>query len=52
VDADQWFVEAREGGADGSSRWWELDDEETAMDVILALLAGTDEWREITPGRR
>jgi hypothetical protein len=51
VDADRWYVEAREGGSEGRSRWWELDNEDQAMDVVRALLDDQDDWREITPGR-
>jgi len=48
VDGDRWFVEARDGGPDGSSRWWELGDEDRALDVVRGLLACTGDWRDIT----
>jgi hypothetical protein len=41
-------VEAREGGADGHSRWWEFDDEDQALEIVEGLLAGSADWREIT----
>lgn len=47
-DGDQWIVEQRAGGAEGVSRWYELDTEEAALDLIQALLAGGDGWRELT----
>jgi len=48
VDGDRWFVEAREGGADGHSRWWEVGDEDRALEIVEGLLAGSSDWREIT----
>jgi hypothetical protein len=50
TDGDQWYVEQRAGGVDGVSRWYEFDREEAAYDVIRALLAGTDDWRDLSPG--
>ncbi len=50
VDGDQWYVQARDGGPDGRSRWWELTDEDLALEVVRGLLAGSDDWREITVG--
>jgi hypothetical protein len=47
TDADVWWVEVREGGAEGSSRQWEFADEDQALDVVRALLARDDDWREI-----
>ncbi|HET6211570.1 MAG TPA: hypothetical protein VFE14_01725 [Micromonosporaceae bacterium] len=47
VDGDRWFVEAREGGSEGRSRWWELDSEDEALEVIRTLLAGSDDWRDL-----
>jgi hypothetical protein len=47
TDADTWWVEVRDGGADGSSRRWEFSDEDQALDVVRALLARDEGWREI-----
>jgi hypothetical protein len=52
TDADVWWVEVREGGADGSSRQWEFGDEDRALDVVRALLAYDDGWREVGGGPR
>jgi hypothetical protein len=51
ADADQWFVEQRAGGAEGVSRIFEFDSEEAAYDAVRALLAGSDDWRELSTGR-
>jgi hypothetical protein len=48
-DGGQWLIEAREGGADGRSRWLECADEDAALDMVRDLMAGTDGWREL-PG--
>jgi hypothetical protein len=48
VDGDRWLVEARDGGSEGISRFWEMDNEEQAWDVARMLLAGSDDWRELT----
>jgi len=47
-DGGAWVVEAREGGADGRSRWFELPDEDTALDCVrdLITLSKVDEWKE------
>jgi hypothetical protein len=47
TDADTWWVEMREGGADGLARRWEFGDEDHALDVVRALLARDDGWWEI-----
>lgn len=47
ADGDRWFVEARSGGSEGRSRWWELDSEDQALDLVRDLLAGGEDWREI-----
>jgi len=51
VDGDRWFVQAREGGSDGRSRWWELAGEDEALELVQALMAGEEDWREITASR-
>ncbi|MEV6350621.1 hypothetical protein [Actinoplanes sp. NPDC051851] len=48
VSGDQWYVEQRAGGSDGTSHFFEYDDEDTALDTVRALLAGTDDWRELS----
>jgi hypothetical protein len=42
-----WWVEAREGGAEGRSRWFEFADEDAAADCVRMLVAGTERWREL-----
>jgi hypothetical protein len=49
-DGGHWWVEARSGGMDGRSRWYELPDEDLALDCVRDLLAGDDEWRELPAG--
>ncbi|MFG2044761.1 hypothetical protein [Dactylosporangium sp. NPDC048998] len=46
-DAGVWWVESREGGADGRSRRYEFTDEDRAMDCVSGLLAQPGNWREI-----
>jgi hypothetical protein len=48
VDGNTWFVEGREGGAEGRSRWYEFADEQTALDCVHGLLAQPGEWREVS----
>jgi hypothetical protein len=48
-DGGAWLVEAREGGADGKSRWFELPSEDLALDCVrdLITLSKMDSWREM-----
>jgi hypothetical protein len=46
-DAGTWWVEAREGGAEGHYRRYECDDEVTAMDCVRGLLVQPGDWREV-----
>ena len=46
-DGGQWWVQAREGGAEGRSRWLDFPDEDRAVDCVRALMTGTDRWREM-----
>jgi hypothetical protein len=47
-DAGQWLVEAREGGAEGRSRWLELaEDQVLACVNDLMATSGSDGWREL-----
>jgi hypothetical protein len=47
-DGGTWHVEAREGGAEGRSRWYTFTDEDTAMDCVRGLLVQPGDWRELT----
>ena len=47
-DAGLWTVERRVGGVEGRSVVVEFDDEDAALDRLRDLLAGTDDWRELT----
>jgi hypothetical protein len=46
-DGGRWLVEARIGGAEGRSRWFEYPDEEAAMECVRGLIADSDRWREM-----
>jgi hypothetical protein len=46
-DSGHWRVEAREGGADGRSKWYDFDDEDAAMETVHGLIAGSLHWREL-----
>jgi hypothetical protein len=47
-DGGRWWVEARDGGSDGTSRWFEAGDEDRALDVVRDLMSDSDGWRELT----
>jgi hypothetical protein len=47
-DAGRWLVEAREGGAEGRSRWYEYDSEEAATECVRGLLADSPHWKEMS----
>ena len=47
-DAGLWTVERRVGGAEGRSVMVEFDDEDAALDRVRDLLAGAEDWRELT----
>jgi hypothetical protein len=47
-DGDRWLIEAREGGAEGRSKWFEYDDEEAALNDVRVLLVGPGRWRELS----
>jgi hypothetical protein len=51
-DAGSWWVEIREGGADGDSRWFELPDRNKALECArdMIALSGFGEWREMPHG--
>jgi hypothetical protein len=46
-DGDRWLIEAREGGAEGRSRWFEYDDEDAALEDVRGLLVGPGHWRDV-----
>jgi len=46
-DGGSWWVEAREGGAEGRSHWFDFRDEDAALDCTRTLMAGNERWREI-----
>ena len=46
-DGGRWLVEARRGGADGRSRWFEYGDEDAATECVRGLLADSPHWREL-----
>ena len=48
-DGGAWMVEAREGGVDGRSRWFELPNEDLATDWVRDLISasGFDGWHEL-----
>jgi hypothetical protein len=46
VDGDLWYVEDRWGGGEGTSRWFEPDNEDAALERVRELMTG-DGWREV-----
>jgi hypothetical protein len=48
-DGGTWWVEAREGGAAGRTRVFELPDEDTALDCVrdLVTASGQDGWKDL-----
>jgi len=46
-DGGAWLVEARLGGADGRSRWFNYPDEDAALERVRDLMTESDDWREI-----
>ena len=51
-DGGTWWVEVRQGGSDGSSRWFELPNEDRALDCARDMInvSGFDGWREMPVG--
>jgi hypothetical protein len=47
-DAGIWRVEAREGGIEGTSHWFELTSEDAVLDCIRDLMSGVDGWKELS----
>jgi hypothetical protein len=50
VDGEQWWVEVRDGGAEGRVRWLECVSADAAFDLVRDLMSGTDGWAELPPG--
>ena len=48
VNGDTWHVEARAGGADGVSRFYEFGGEDEALESVRAMLNGPGTWRELS----
>ena len=48
-DAGAWLIEARTGGTDGTSRWFQTTDEDAALDRVrdLITMSTVDSWREL-----
>ena len=48
-DGGIWWVEAREGGSEGKSRWFELPDQDMAEDCVRDLITASemDGWKEL-----
>jgi len=47
-DAGNWLVQARDGGSDGPSRWFEASDEAQVLEIVSRLVDDSDGWRELT----
>jgi len=48
AEGDRYAVEAREGGADGTTRTWYPPTEKDALLLVDDLLSDQDGWRELT----
>lgn len=48
VNGDTWHVEARAGGAEGASRFFEFGGEDEALDAVRTMLTGPGTWRELS----
>jgi len=46
-DAGRWLIEARDGGAEGRSRWPECTDEDAALIIVRDLMSDEHGWKEI-----
>jgi len=51
-DGGRWYIEDRRGGAEGTSTWFDYDDEDAALDRIGVLMNTSDGWSEINASRR
>jgi hypothetical protein len=47
-DGGHWWIEVREGGADGRSRWLEVAGPDAALDAVRDQMSGTDGWRDLS----
>jgi hypothetical protein len=50
-DGDVWYVEARQGGGEGRSRWWQPPTEDAVLDLVRDLMSDHDGWRELGAAR-
>jgi hypothetical protein len=46
-DGGVWWLETREGGVEGRSRWAEFHTEEAACDAVRPMIEGPDRWRQM-----
>jgi len=47
-DGGAWWIEARDGGVEGRSRWLQVADEDAALDVTRDLMSDSEGWRELS----
>jgi hypothetical protein len=49
-DAGRWRVEACRGGLEGTSKWYERQSDDLALDLVrdLITVSKVGEWREMT----
>ncbi len=46
VDGDRWYVEDRSGGAEGTCAWYDVTDEDAALERVRAQMSGGG-WRQL-----
>ena len=46
-DGGTWLVEGRDGGAEGRSKWYDFENEDSALDCVRGLMVGPGDWREL-----
>jgi hypothetical protein len=53
-DGGTWRIEARRGGLEGTSKWYERSNDDLALDCVRDLInmSNVGEWREMTPLER
>jgi hypothetical protein len=47
VDGNRWYVEDRSGGVDGSSAWFDVPDEDAALDRVRTQIGAAEGWRQL-----
>jgi hypothetical protein len=47
-DGPTWRVEARKRGSEGTSRWWDTPDEDSAVQLAHDLMQGNDQWSDLS----